>query len=75
MKFRGAKRIQELVEEHKDMLPRNKLLTTIITDAEFKGPKEDLRWHGVNEAALHNMFDLLNAAQSRRARWLNLQPI
>ena len=74
MKFRGSKRIQELVEQHKDMLPRNKLLTTIITDAQFKGAKDNLRWEGVNEAALHNMFDFLNAAPSRRNRWLNLQP-
>lgn len=75
MKFRGSKRIQELVEQHKEILPRNKLLTTIVTDADFKGPKESLRWEGVNEAALHNMFDLLNAAPSRRNRWLNLQPV
>jgi len=75
MKFRGSKRIQELVEQHKDMLPRNKLLTTIVTDADFKGPKESLRWEGINEAALHNMFDLLDAAPGRRNRWLNLQPV
>ncbi|MCK5263930.1 MAG: hypothetical protein KAJ92_09585, partial [Gammaproteobacteria bacterium] len=75
MKFRGSRRIQELVEQHQDILPRNKLLTTIITDADFKGPKESLRWEGINEAALHNMFDLLNAAPSRRNRWFNLQPV
>lgn len=75
MKFRGASRIQQLVEQHKEMLPRNKLLTTIITDAVFKGPKESLRWHGINEPALNQMFDLMNAAQSRRTRWLNLQPL
>lgn len=75
MKFRGSKRIQELVEQHHHILQRNKLLTTIVTDADFKGPKDSLRWHGVNEPALHQMFDLLNAAQSRRNRWLNLQPV
>jgi 5'-3' exonuclease len=74
MKFRGAARIQRLVEQHKDMLPMAKQLTTIVTDAEFRGPKQDLRWHGVEESALHAMFDLLNAGRGRRERWLSLQP-
>lgn len=73
MKFRGSARIQQLVEEHQNILPLNKQLTTIVTDADFKGPKHDLRWTGVNETALHGMFDLLDAAPGRRQRWLNLQ--
>ena len=75
MKFRGSARIQRLVEQHKDLLPMTKLLTTIVTDAEFRGPKQDLRWHGVEESALHAMFDLLNAGPGRRERWLSLQPV
>jgi 5'-3' exonuclease len=74
MKFRGSARIQQLVEQHQHILPLNKKLTTIVTDADFKGPTDDLRWPGVNEAALHQMFDLLNAAPGRRQRWFNLQP-
>lgn len=74
MKFRGSARIQQLVDEHQGILPLNKQLTTIVTDAEFKGPKNDLRWTGVNESALHQMFDLLNAGSIRRQRWFNLQP-
>lgn len=74
MKFRGSKRIQQLVDEHKSILPLNKQLTTIVTNAEFKGPKDDLRWTGVNENALHQMFDLLNAGPNRRQSWLDLQP-
>jgi len=73
MKFRGSARIQRLVEEHKHMLPMTKQLTTIVTDAEFKGPKRDLRWHGVDEDALQLMFDQLNAGAGRRERWLRLQ--
>ena len=46
-----------------------------VTDAEFRGPKQDLRWHGVEESALHAMFDLLNAGPGRRERWLSLQPV
>ena len=75
MKFRGSARIQRLVEEHQHMLPMTKQLTTIVTDAKFKGPKQDLRWHGVDEIALHKMFDQLNAGPGRRERWLNLQPV
>jgi len=73
MKFRGSARIQRLVEEHKHLLPMTKLLTTIVTDAEFNGPKRDLRWHGIDQSALQWMFDRLNAGPGRRERWLRLQ--
>ena len=73
MKFRGAGRIQQLVEQHKHMLPLNKKLTTIVTDAEFKGPKDDIRWHGIQPDALDYQLYRMNAAASRRQRWLSLQ--
>jgi hypothetical protein len=72
MKFRGSARIQRLVEQHQHILPMNKQLTTIVTNAEFKGPKQDLLWQGIDEDALHQMFDKLNAGPGRRERWLNL---
>ena len=74
MKFRGSARIQRLVDQHQRLLPMTKRLTTIVTDAEFKGPTHDLRWYGVNRPALHSMFDRLNAGPGRRERWLALQP-
>ena len=74
MKFRGASRIQTLVDQHQHILPMNKQLTTIVTDADFKGPKQDIRWTGINEAAMHAMFDRLDAAYARRERWYQLQP-
>ena len=74
MKFRGSKRIQTLVEQHQHILPMTKQLTTIVTDAEFKGPKTDLRWQGINEDAMISMFNRLDAAHGRRERWYNLQP-
>jgi DNA polymerase I len=73
-KFRGSSRIQMLVEQHQHILPMTKQLTTIVTDAEFKGPRQDLRWSGIDEAAMHLMFDRLDAANGRRERWFNLQP-
>ncbi len=74
MKFRGATRIQSLLEQHQGMLPMTKQLTTIVTDASFKGPKDSLRWNGINEAAMQAIFERLNAAPARRQRWLELQP-
>jgi DNA polymerase-1 len=74
MKFRGSTRIQKLIDQHQSILPMNKKLTTIVTNAKFKGVKEDLLWPGINESALHNMLNLLDAGTARRERWLNLQP-
>jgi len=75
MKFRGAKRIQSLVDEHQHILPMTKQLTTIVTDAEFKGPRQDLRWQGINDDAMINMFNFLGASAGRRERWYQLQPV
>jgi len=46
-----------------------------VTDAEFKGPKNDLRWQGINEDAMITMFNRLDAARGRRDRWYDLQPV
>ena len=53
----------------------DKDLTTIVLYADFKGPKDDIRWQGINEPALHTMFDFLDAGPARRQRWLELQPV
>ena len=74
LKFRGSGRIQQLVEEHAHILPMTKQLTTIVTDAEFKGPRDDIRWQGIDSPALHHMLEFLDAGPGRRDRWLNLEP-
>ncbi|MDH5471355.1 MAG: flap endonuclease [Gammaproteobacteria bacterium] len=74
MKFRGSARIQNLVHEHQAILPLNKKLTTIVTDAEFKNHQQDIRWNGINEKILHQLMDVLDASDQRRQRWLQLQP-
>ena len=74
MKFRGSARIQNLVDEHKHLLPMTKKLTTIVTDAEFDNHLMDIRWQGIDEDAFHALFDQLDASPMRRKRWLNLQP-
>ena len=74
MKFRGSARIQNLVNEHQHLLPMNKKLTTIVTDAIFDNHQDDLRWLGVNQVTFHALLDQLNASDQRRKRWLELTP-
>jgi 5'-3' exonuclease len=74
MKFRGSARIQNLVHEHQHLLPTNKQLTTIVTDAVFDNHDQDIRWNGINEDAFHSLLDQLNASEARRQRWLQLSP-
>ncbi|MBT6043242.1 MAG: flap endonuclease [Gammaproteobacteria bacterium] len=71
MKFRGSTRVQALVNAHKEMLPLNKLLTTIVTDMDFD-EEPDLCWNGINEDALREISDLLALSDTMHQRWLNL---
>jgi len=75
MKFRGSARIQSLVAEHQHLLPTNKKLTTIVTDAVFDNHLDDIRWQGIDEEAFHKLLDQLNAGQQRRQRWLDLSVV
>ena len=75
MKFRGSARIQNLVDEHKHILPDNKKLTTIVTDAVFENHQRDIRWHGVNEDLLHELFDILDVSDIRRNKWMSLSAV
>ncbi len=73
MKFRGSARIQNLVEEHQALLPTNKRLTEIVTDAIFDNHEQSILWHGIpDKDNLHALFDQLNVAEQRRKRWLQL---
>jgi len=73
MKFRGSARIQNLVEEHQDLLPTNKRLTEIVTDAIFDDHEKSIRWQGIpDEDEFHKLFDQLNVSDQRRERWLAL---
>lgn len=73
MKFRGSARIQNLVEEHQHLLPTNKKLTTIVTNAVFDNHLDDIRWQGINAEDFHKLLDQLNAGQQRRQRWLEIK--
>ncbi len=72
MKFRGSARIQNLVDEHQHLLPMNKQLTTIVTDAVFDNHKDDIHWNSINEDAFHEISDQLDISDARRHRWLNI---
>jgi len=73
MKFRGSARIQNLVEEHRDLLPTNKRLTEIVTDAVFDDHDKHIRWQGIpDEDVFHELFDQLNVSDQRRQRWLQV---
>ncbi len=73
MKFRGSARIQNLVEEHKALLPTNKRLTEIVTDAIFDNHDQHIVWKGIpDEDGFHELFDQLNISDQRRKRWLQL---
>lgn len=71
MKFRGATRVQALLNAHKDILPLNKLLTTVVTDMDFDN-EPDLAWKGINEIAFSEISDLLAIGGALRQRWLEL---
>ena len=70
MKIRGAKRIQGLIEDHKENLTLYKKLTTIDCDAEFSKPIELTR-KAPDFSALENLFEKFDFSQFRRDRWLN----
>lgn len=73
MKFRGSARIQNLVEEHQGLLPTNKRLTEIVTDAVFDNHDDHIQWQGIpDEDVFHELFDQLDVSDQRRQRWFNL---
>ncbi|MES2603604.1 MAG: 5'-3' exonuclease H3TH domain-containing protein [Pseudomonadota bacterium] len=74
MKFRGAVRVQALLNAHRHMLPRNKLLTTVATDMEFATPPQ-LRWLGVDTTAFSAYNDQLGFKGAMQQRWLHLSPL
>ena len=71
MKFRGATRVSALVNAHKDILPLNKLLTTVVTNMDF-AEEPDLAWKGVDPEAFAAISDLLAISDAMRQRWLTL---
>lgn len=72
MKFRGATRIQRLLEEHRHILPLNRQLTTIVTDVMEE--LTDLRPRGLDDAAFTSLSERLGFHDIIARRWRNLPP-
>lgn len=69
-KIRGAKRIQGLIDDHKESLRLYKKLTTIHCDAKLSGTIR-LKRKKPDYSHLNDLFDKLDFGQVRRDKWLN----
>lgn len=76
MKFRGATRVQALLNAHQSMLPLNKLLTTVVCNMHLQDHLEaileNLSWRGVNHEAFSDLSEQLSLSSALSQRWLNL---
>ena len=75
MKFRGASRIQALLNAHREMLPLNNLLTTIVCDMHqdhLETKIENLSWRGVDRDAFTAISEQLALSSGLSQRWFNL---
>ena len=79
MKFRGAARIQALLDHHRELLPLNKQLTSIVTDMSFdslSGPLSDgLRWAGLDPEQFTSLSDELAISNMLQQRWHSLSQV
>ncbi|MBN4075368.1 MAG: flap endonuclease [SAR86 cluster bacterium] len=76
MKFRGASRAQALLNAHQNILPLNKLLTTVVCDLHLQDHLEaileNLIWQGVNHEVFTNLSEQLSLSPALSQRWLKL---
>lgn len=70
MKFRGATRIQRLLQEHRHLLPLNKLLTTIVSD--MMDNHGDLRPQGINDDIFERFSTSVSMNSLIQQRWRDL---
>lgn len=68
MKFRGAPRIQALLDQHGHILPLNKQLTTVRTDVPL-GAEALLQRAGVHRACLDSLAEKLALGPAIQQRW------
>ena len=69
MKIRGARRIQDLIEEHQDSVRLCKRLTEIKCDAQPLNGSFRLQREPPDQVALTELFDELGFGSIRRQRW------
>lgn len=69
MKFRGAKRVQTLIEEHQDAARLAKQLTLLAHDDSLPCNDQALARQAYDSAALETLFEHIGFGNFRRQRW------
>jgi len=69
-KLRGARRLQHLIEEHREAILLSRRLTGIVCDIDEAEVTPPLTRGDVDEPALTALFDELALPPARRQRWL-----
>ncbi|HEX7026348.1 MAG TPA: 5'-3' exonuclease H3TH domain-containing protein [Gammaproteobacteria bacterium] len=70
MKFRGAKRAQQLLEEHQDKARLSKQLTVIVDDANLPDDHQALHRQPRETGLLETLLEHFGFGEFRRKRWL-----
>ncbi len=71
-RLRGAKRLQRLVEEHRDTIELSRRLTTIACDIDDAAVTAPLDRGAVDHTALGALFERLRMPPARREAWRRL---
>jgi hypothetical protein len=72
MKFRGAKRVRGLVDEHRELARLSKQLTLIAHDETLPTEHHALTRQPYDRAELDELFDRINFGKFRRQRWFDV---
>lgn len=69
MKFRGAKRVQNLLDEHQELARLSRELTLIQHDQQLPTKHNAIARNGYDSDELEELFDHFGFGQHRRNRW------
>jgi 5'-3' exonuclease len=72
MKFRGAKRVRGLVDEHRELARLSKQLTLIAHDETLPTEHHALTRQPYDRAELDELFDRINFCKVRLQRWFDV---
>jgi 5'-3' exonuclease len=75
MKFRGAKRTQQLLEEHQDKARLSKQLTVIVDDDNLPDDHQALQRRPRETGLLETLLEHFGFGEYRRKRWLAAVPV
>jgi 5'-3' exonuclease len=73
LRFRGAAQTYARLKEHREQALMSQRLSAIALDAPVPAHVDDLRWRGVDGAALEVLFDRLRFGPLTRSRCRNLR--